>query len=118
MSLIKLLTIRPDFTTEEHTVEQGETYPVLRDAVGGLIEPIDLTPTLTMYVNEEFLYSGQEVNPVASHLFRSAGATYDILGPVILTGGIDDEGETVGLSDVQLYALNAVVSLYKPMPTE
>lgn len=114
MSQIKLLTIRPDFTTEEHTVEQGETYPVLRDAVGGLIEPVDLTPTLTMYVNEEFLYSGQEVNPIASHLFRSAGADYNILGSVIFTGGVDEEGETVGLSDAQLYALNAIVTLNKP----
>lgn len=114
MSQIKVFTLRPDSTTEEQTIDRADFLKVAQAAVGGLIQPVDLTPTLTMYVNEEFLYSGEEANPVASYLFASIGAEYRILGSVIFTGGVDDEGDTQGLTDAHVFALKSLADLNAP----
>lgn len=90
------IKVNPNGTIEELTVE-GEAYPVLRHAVGGNIEPVVWQDDIESYHNEEFLYAeGEEfdqVNLVAALM----GAK--LYGPLIFTGGTDDEGETVGLSD-------------------
>lgn len=92
------IKVNPNGTIEELTVE-GEAYPVLRHAVGGLIEPIQWADDIESYHNEEFLYAeGEEfdqVNLVAALM----GGPSKVYGPMIFTGGIDDEGETVGLSE-------------------
>ncbi len=90
------IKVNPNGTIEELTVE-GEAYPVLRHAVGGNIEPVVWQDDIESYHNEEFLYAeGEEfdqVNLVAALM----GAK--LYGPLIFTGGTDDEGETAGLSD-------------------
>lgn len=92
------IEVQADGTTVEHNVE-GETYPTLSAAVKGMIEPHYYGPTLEHYHNEEFLYAEgcDELNLTA--LLLSGG--YEFFGPVIYTGGIDDEGETRGLDAVQ-----------------
>lgn len=90
------ITIQPNGDIEETTVE-GESYPTLRDAVGGLIEPIDWDENLTSYHNEEFLYAEGEKFDQVNLVVALLGAK--VYGPVVFTGGIDDEeGETKGLT--------------------
>lgn len=80
------------------------SYKVLSDAVEGMIEPVDLEGDITMWVNEEFLFifPTPRPNSFATALFARG---YDIQGNVIFTGGVDEEGETLGLSDQQAIAL-------------
>jgi len=92
------LRINTDFTTEVLDLSSNE-YNQLRDAVGGLIQPVDLKPDLTLWCNEEGkLINGMEVNVIGTHLYEKSFAMTDvIMGNIVLTGGTDDEGETLAL---------------------
>lgn len=78
--------------------ETGLSLKELQTAVDGLIQPIDISENLTMWVNEEFLYREQDPNPVATSFFQTfARGEYPIQGSVVFTGGSDEEGKTLGL---------------------
>lgn len=80
-------------------VETGISLQELQAGVDGWIEAVDLAPDLTMYVNEEFLFRSEpDPNPIATAFFSTVGGNYAIHGSVVFTGGVDSEGETMGLS--------------------
>ena len=97
------LRINTDFTTEVLDLSSDE-YAQLRDAVGGLIQPVDLKPDLTLWCNEEGkLIRWLEPNVIGTHLWeKSFGMTDVIMGNIVLTGGTDDEGETLPLPSTWL----------------
>lgn len=101
----RALRVNVDFTTEVLDLEQDE-YNQIRDAVGGLIQPVDLKPDLTLWCNEEGKIIDLPLNIIASHMWeRSFGPTDIILGDCVFTGGTDDEGETIELSHAWLVQL-------------
>ena len=91
----------------EQDTNEFVSYETLSRAVGGMIEAVTLPNGLTLWVNEEGKMDGLPVNDYATRLFASAfGAGIDIIvGDAIVTGGADDEGETLGLTDEQLKSL-------------
>jgi hypothetical protein len=100
---MKAVTIKAtgEIETIEFTTENS--YRTLSDSVGGLIEPVYLAENLTLWVNEEGKVYGQAVNPIATAIFQSVFGEIDIMvGDVILTGGYDDEGETLGMTIEQI----------------
>lgn len=91
------LRVNTDFTTEVLNLEENE-YAQLRDAVGGLIQPVDLKPDLTLWCNEEGKLVNLPLNIIGTHLWeRSFGQTDVIMGDCVFTGGTDEEGETLEL---------------------
>jgi hypothetical protein len=99
------LRINTDFTTEVLDISENE-YQQIRDAVGGLIQPVDLKPDLTLWCNEEGKLISLPFNMVASHMWeRSFGPTDIILGDCVFTGGTDEDGETIELSHAWLVQL-------------
>lgn len=90
------ITVQPNGDIEETTVE-GESYPVLRHAVGGFIEPIYWSDDIASYHNEEFLYADGEEFTQVNLVIALMGAK--VYGPVIFTGNLDEDGETAGLSE-------------------
>lgn len=106
MSDKKALIIKADFAVEE----TGTALADLQKAVDGWIEAIDLNPEMTMWVNEEYLLRNELViNPLASALFASIGGNQPVFGDVVITGGTDPEGETLGLTDKDLADLKELV---------
>ncbi len=100
------LIIKADFAVEE----TGTALADLQSAVDGWIEAIDLNNDLTMWVNEEYLLRNElVVNPMASALFASIGGQQPIFGDVVITGGTDPEGYTLGLTEVDLKDLKSMV---------
>lgn len=103
MSNMTRLAVRvsPDARTER--VDLGDdAYPVIVQAVMGDIEPVTLAEDFEFYANENGWaeFSLFERNPLAEAVqLGCLGAANPILGPVIFTGGVDDEGETRGLSE-------------------
>lgn len=75
--------------------------------VGGLIERVEL-PSLggvSMWVNEESAFmEGLSENVFAIALYEDeyGQMPYPIRGSVYFTGGVDDEGDTLGLSAEQM----------------
>jgi hypothetical protein len=89
-----------------------ESYKTMSEAVGGLIEAVDLSETLTMWCNEEGKVYGLPHNALATKVFmRTFGHIDMIKGDVIITGGSDDEGDTLGLTDEQLAAWLFIASV-------
>ncbi|TDU67823.1 DUF3846 domain-containing protein [Streptomyces sp. KS 21] len=69
------------------------------------VDVVALTDQLDMWLDDNGLYT-QPVNPIATLLARRFGRTYqDYHGPVLLTGGADEEGETLPLNKDKVLAL-------------
>jgi hypothetical protein len=77
------------------TVEAKEidgSLKSMQEIVEGLIQPVDLAEDMTLWVNEEGLYR-DDYNLLASGI-----ANIHLNGPAFLTGGIDEDGNTLGLN--------------------
>jgi len=80
----------------------GKSYQLLSDAVGGMIECVGLEGA-DLWCNENGIAEGLPLNMIASAIYSDAfNASNPILGNVIITGGSDEEGETLGLTDEQV----------------
>jgi len=85
----------------------------LQGAVGGYVQAIDLSDTVTMWLNEEGKLTGLPHNLLGQmHWDKAFGPDTDtVMGDVVFTGGVDDEGDTVGLTERQLSDLTAIAVL-------
>lgn len=102
---IDVLVIEPgEWRARRETID-----PQLRDfqrLVGGYIEALDLGETVSAYINEEGKLNDLPRNEAADKLvhlaLRKAGRRLMlgdyIVGPLVLTGPPDDEGETQGVT--------------------
>ena len=82
--------------------EFGKSYELLSNAVGGMIECVGLKDA-DLWCNENGIAEGLELNMIASAIYSEAfNASSPILGNVIITGSVDAEGETLGLTDEQV----------------
>ena len=90
---------------EKSVVEfDNETcYKTLSDAVGGMIECVGIDENTDMWVNENGIAEGLPLNLHGSAIYSETWkAGNPILGNVIITGGTDEEGYTLGLTDEQV----------------
>ena len=73
----------------------------LQGAVGGWIQAIDLSDTMSLIMNEEGKLVGLPHNPYAQRFWDEAFGAYTdfIVGDVVITGTPDSEGYTQGLDD-------------------
>ena len=79
----------------------GNSYQILSDAVGGMIECVGLKDA-DVWCNENGIAEGLFLNMIASAIYSDAfNSSNAILGNVIITGSCDAEGETLGLTDEQ-----------------
>ena len=103
------MSISTDNIVEIKEVESIE-YETLSTAVNGMIELVSIKQDIDMWLNEEGKVNGLETNIIASMIFYKAFSQLDIIkGNVIITGGSDDDGNTVGLSDESIQDIFALV---------
>ena len=100
--------INVDGTVEGREIEGN--LKSMQEIVGGLIQPIDLTEEATIWVNEEGLLLGMEVNPLASDLVRQWYDGLTLVGPAFVTGGTDEDGNTLPIRQDYLDALLGLVA--------
>lgn len=78
----------------------GNSYKILSDTVEGMIECVSLSENEDMWCNDNGISEGRPLNLIASAIYlETFNAGNPVLGDVIITGGADSEGETLGLSD-------------------
>lgn len=78
-------------------------YDTINESVEGWIEHVGLDDDKSMWVNEEGKVDNLPYNPLATLLWeQNYGYTDVIVGPALITGGTDEEGETLGLTDVEV----------------
>lgn len=102
----RAVTIDTEGNAEAVEWDTNDTLRPLQQAVGGYVELVSLTATLDMWVNETGLIDGLPVNEVATWIAISHGLTHQpYFGPVVFTGGTDDQGDTLPLTEMQSAAL-------------
>tara|TARA_B110000503_G_scaffold65196_1_gene102506 strand:- start:4685 stop:5047 length:363 start_codon:yes stop_codon:yes gene_type:complete len=113
------LVVRQDFSMERLDVAE-DFLAKMQNAVDGLIQPVDLTSNLTLWVNEEgLLRNDLGVNRFASIMYQEFFKTPDLLlGNAVFTGGTDPEGETLGLSDGMIASLVSWVTSLETVARE
>lgn len=99
----KAVIIKANGAKEVVTFTIGESYKVLSNAVEGMIECVRLAEDTDMWCNENGIAEGRDLNLMASAIYNETfGVANPILGNVIITGGADEEGETLGLTEEQV----------------
>jgi hypothetical protein len=96
----------------------------LQKAVGGYVQAVDLCEGVTMWCNEEGKMMSLPHNPFGQAFWETAfpvsefGRTDYIVGDIVLTGGADDEGDTLGLTteeiELLLQTVNWVTNIISP----
>ncbi|MGW8769010.1 DUF3846 domain-containing protein [Streptomyces sp. NPDC055815] len=104
------LLVLPDgmFKVIDWPANSGETLKTLRTEIEcSMVDVVDITPNLSMWIDDEGLYSENPyVNVAASYLFsRYATPHQPYLGNAVFTGGTDKDGDTLGLSEDQTLEL-------------
>lgn len=110
--------LTPEFELVEMDIEDNELNQ-LQDAVDGLIQPVDIDSNTTMWVNEEgLLRDDLELNHLANGIYAEVFGEQPFLrGNAVFTGGTDEDGNTIALSQKHLEALKGLVeAVTKQLP--
>jgi len=88
-------------TAGTHEVIEDISLATLQAKVGGWVQAVDLDEVVTLWANEEGKLNGLPINDFATALWEVVfGEGTDIIvGDIVLTGGTDEEGETLGLEE-------------------
>ena len=102
-------------TTEGDITEidlSRDSLTALQEGVGGWVQAIDLTTTMSMWCNEEGKLQGLPHNPFAQAMWDKAfGAGTDyIVGDVVFTSTPDDEGYTQSVTAEDERVIRAMVA--------
>ena len=118
----KALRILVDGTVEELDLDSAEgSLKVLQNGVkfddqdvSPLVQAIDLSQGVTMWCHEEGKLLRHPWNDTATMLYSFDFGMDDyeeyIAGNVVLTGGVDDEGETLGIPEGQVEGLRRLAN--------
>jgi hypothetical protein len=107
------LQVTPEGVVTELDISSN-ALNVLQTAVDGLIEAVDLTNELTLWVNEEGLLR----NDLKLNLIAEAFYSSPIMGTVVFTGGTDYEGETLGLGLAESRYIQQLCQNFRDAVTE
>lgn len=111
MNQFRAVTISAEGNAQEVLWDASNgTLGLLQQSVEGLVDVVALSPQLDMWINDEGIVRGMAVNPIATQIARLCGrTTQPYYGPVVLTGGADQDGVTLPLSTDQAVAILALV---------
>lgn len=111
----KFAVIKVDGVVELHDVSAEAEGDFLREAVGGWFQCVPLRAELEDYYlwcHDEGKIIGLPMNVTATGLWAISYGPSDIIhGNIVITGGIDEEGDTVGLTDAQVAKLEKILEL-------
>lgn len=87
----------------------------LQDACGGgYVEAITLADDLILWANEDGKSKQMPFNQAATSIFiKHRGGADFIVGPVVFTGGVDEDGETLGISEERIHQLKVYAAMSK-----
>jgi hypothetical protein len=114
------VVIKADGTLERLDLSESEQeLKSLQNAVGGYVQVIELEDDFTMWVNEEGKLLNLPVNEIATVIWEVRfGLDTDIIcGDVVFTGGMDEDGETLTISEANLQRLAELVEGLKSTRT-
>lgn len=105
-----VVVINTDGTVEGREIDG--TLASMQAIVGGLIQPLDLTETETLWANEEGLLLDLPYNHVATELLRQWYQGLSLCGTIFLTGGTDDDGNILPATQEHVDALTSLAESF------
>ncbi len=94
-------------TVHDWDVTHG-TLKHLQEAVGGFVDVVALAPGMDMWVNDEGLVIGLPINETATAIAHQHGMKHQFyVGAAVFTGGCNEEGDTLPLTEQQVATLTA-----------
>jgi len=92
----------------------------LQGIVGGWIEFVGMrSEHFEMVVHEEGKLVGRPLNPIGTALYERAHGVRDVVvGPVVLIGPADDDGETTGLSEPAVLSIRDALDAVRDRAAE
>ncbi len=109
---MKAIVVKSSGKVIEKEFDNLGTYQFLSESVGGLIQGVSLSDKVDMWLNEEGKIIDLPYNHIATVAWASVfGETDIIVGDVVFTGGVDEDGEIVGLSETMFDKLWYVCNL-------
>jgi hypothetical protein len=110
MSEIKAIKISADNKVEELTVD-FTSLETVQKLVGGILQVIDFTPSLSAWMNEEGKLMQLPVNLSATKVWEFFFGFSDVLvGDVVFTGGADSEGNVMSIGDKEIGMLRGILA--------
>ena len=104
--VFSIVIIRSNGSIEQTNFTVGDSYLLLSDTVGGMIECVHIGLGIDMWVNEEGKINSLPQNVLGTALWVDSWAETDfVAGDCVVTGGTDVEGYTLGLSDSKVEEL-------------
>lgn len=95
-------------------------YPKLREALGGWLEAVSPHEKVTLFMDEEGKLKGLPVNPIATWLWwflqPETRGVDTINGTVVVTGGTDEDGETLPVDPMMAELIAKVVEVDRNRP--
>ena len=114
------IVIKTDGTLERLDLSESEQeLKSLQNAVGGYVQVVELEDDFTMWANEEGKLLNLPVNEIATVIWEVRfGLDTDIIcGDVVFTGGMDEDGETLTISEANIQRLAELVEGLKSTRT-
>lgn len=109
MQSFTAVVVAVDGVATVHRWDPADTLSRLQEAVGGHVDVIGLSPALDMWLNDEGLVNGMLINWAATAVAAAHGYVYQpYAGPVVFTGGTDEEGNTLPLTQDQARTITRV----------
>lgn len=110
------VSVSYDGFVEVNNFDPARSYELISGAVEGWIEATPIVfdgNQYTMWVNEEGKINGLPLNVAATALWQASNGDSDwIVGNAYITGGVDDEGESLGIPGDQACALAATAETF------
>lgn len=106
----KALKITTDLELVELDLDTEDSLRVMQEAVEGLIQPIDFA-NFTVWVNEEGLLR----NDLSENPFGLVLTGRPLIGNLLVTGGVDDEGDTLGIPEDVEHAITIRLDAFKSL---
>ena len=100
--------------------EMGESYNLIQSTVGGHFDCVSINSLgADVWIHDEGKLIGLPVNALATTLWLHEYGMSDVLaGDVLITGGVDSEGATLGLTEEEaetiietMYSMNNAIMI-------
>ena len=111
------MILQPGGEISEHTDPANDGFvhlAALQAAVGGSIECVSLIDEIDLWVHEEGLIIGLPLNAFATGMCAAANVINYLVGPCAVTGGCDEEGNTMGLTEAAIAGIRSMRDLTYP----
>ncbi|MCX4417790.1 DUF3846 domain-containing protein [[Kitasatospora] papulosa] len=101
------LILRTDGSFEVIDWPAENHLPILYAGIGcTYVDAVDISPRLTMWIDDTGLINGALINRAATILYAIHQEPHQHYhGDVIITGGVDAEGETLGLTNDEITSI-------------